>query len=95
MRTQHKMWRNDRGGRWSTRIIWLAEGGREEEEHTNIRLKLTDCEMEISLYPTSVEHARQIWFMFRQGSPTNGQRIPFIADLLRLLKKGGLIPNET
>ncbi len=86
MRSRHKEWQNGRGGKWSTRIIWFEEGDGE-----NIRLELLDCEREQNLYPKTKDAADQIWFMFKQGSPTDGQKVAFVADLIELLKKGKVI----
>jgi len=55
----------------------------------NIRLELMDCEREVQLFPKTLFEAQRIWFMFKRGAPIEGQKIPFIADLLKLLKDTG------
>ena len=89
MRSRRKEWKNGRGGRWSTRIIWFDDHGG-SELGGDIRLALEDCERKVNLFPSSKEVADHIWFMFKNGSPADGQRIPFVADLLELLEKGGV-----
>jgi hypothetical protein len=78
------MWRNGPGGRWSARITWFGEG---DNRQANIRLELEDCERSINLYPDTKEKADHIWQMFRQGAPQDGQKVPFITELLELLAR--------
>lgn len=82
MRTRHKMWRNDRGSKWSARIIWF-----QGEDENDVRLEMMDCERETNVYPKTREEADHIWFMFKQGAPERGTEAGFIADLLELLSK--------
>jgi len=63
--------------------MWYGEG---KDRQENIRLELMDCERKVNLFPPTKEAADQIWFMFKQGAPAEGQKIPFVADLLKLIK---------
>lgn len=74
------MWRNDRGGKWTTRIIWY-----QGEDPNDIRLELLDQTMEKQLFPRTREEADHIWSMFKQGSPSSSGFANFITDLMELL----------
>ena len=87
MRSMRKMWRNGPGGRWSTRIVWYDDAPTSGPSGKDIRLAMEDCERKINHFPGSIEEANWLWFTFRQGSPQDGDKVPFLADLMDLLKK--------
>ena len=83
-RMKLRQWRNGPGGKWTTRILWYADS---HDSNENIRLQMEDSERKHNFYPRDKEHAEQVWFMFKQGSPTADTQTPFITDLLKILEK--------
>lgn len=80
MRSRRKEWKNGTYPKWTARIIWF-------QGNDDIRLELEDCERVVNVYPKSKEDADHMWFMFRQGAPQEGDKTPFVADLLKLFTR--------
>ena len=90
-RTKRREWKNGKYPHWTTHITWYDDNaGPENELGGDIRLFLTDSERSINVYPKDLESAEKVWFMFKQGSPVAGDKTPFIAGLLDLLKSQNL-----
>lgn len=87
-RVKHKWWRNGKGGAWTARIIWYAEGEPSRETGwdlpDNIRLSLEDSERRINYFPQSLEEAHYVWHLFKEGAVLNGP-VPFLSDLLKVV----------
>ena len=79
-RSLKKMWRNGRGGRWTTRIRWY------ESKADGIRLDMEDSERRHSYYPQSQNEAEHVWQLFRNGSPVAPSTEPVVTILLSLTK---------
>ena len=63
MRSIHKQWRNDRGGKWDARIRWYHES-----EGVNIRLQCTTVDGVVNLYPKDKEEADALWDEFKENN---------------------------
>ena len=61
MRSLHKSWQNDRGGKWDCRISWY-------QDSVSIRLKLETTEGVLNKFykrPDQEEQAKQEWDKFK------------------------------
>lgn len=76
-----KEWKNGKYPKWTARIIWFEQNG-----HDDIRLQMEDCDRQVNVYPNTKEAADNLWFMFKQGAPPEGDHTPFISDLLDLIR---------